>query len=252
MKRVMGYVLLGLLAYVGFVVATFPAERALVLLKQQAPAQTKSLRATGISGSVWSGQAGVLEFQGQRVDKLHWQLKPWTLVTGALALDLQLTGKEMNGNAGLSLSPDGSVLFSAVDLRLPADRVSSLLNLPVDLGGRFSLQLDEAQLQGDKLQSISGELDWQRAAVIKPLAQSLGEYHATLSTDDKGIQAVVKDKGGPLQLAGQATLNPDGRYRFDGTVLVRDTQQTMLVQGVRALGRPASDGRVPLKYNGKL
>lgn len=252
MKRIIGYAAFGLVAYVGLLVATFPADRALAMLKEKAPAETQAIRVAGLTGSVWSGKIGVLQINGQRLDRVTWQLKPWHLLTGSLGLSLNLAGKEINGTAELSLNSNGLIHLSEVDLRLPGDRLSDALNLPVDLGGLFTIQLDEAQLQGNKLLSITGQLSWSRAAVISPIAQSLGEYHAVLSSDDNGIHAEINDVNGPLQLAGIATLATDGRYKFDGTVLVRDTEEIMLVQGVRALGRPASDGRVPLKYSGKL
>ncbi len=252
MKRIAVYLVFGLLAYMGLLIASFPADRALALLKEQAPAQTQAIRVAGLTGTIWSGKVGVLQINDQRLDRVAWQLKPWSLLMGGLGLSLNLEGKEVNGTAELHLSHDGLVQLSEVDLRLPGDRVSSLLNLPVDLGGLFTIQLDEASLQGNKISSVTGQLGWQRAAVISPIAQSLGEYSAVLSSDETGIRADIKDLKGPLQLAGLATLDTEGRYKFEGTVLVRDTQETMLVQGIRALGRPASDGRVPLKYSGRL
>jgi len=252
MKRVVGYVVLGLLAYVAFLIATLPAEQALVQLKAQLPAETKTLRAAGLSGSIWSGRADVLEVAGQRLDKVRWQLKPWSMLGGKLGLVLFLDGKEIAGQADLVVSQDGTVALADVDLRLPADRLSTMFKLPVGLGGQFTVKLDNAQLQGNQLQRINGVVGWQRAAVIEPLAQTLGEYTATLTSDESGIKADVKDVSGPLQLAGEATLTPDGRYAFNGTVLVRDRSQAMLVQGVQALGRPGADGRVPIKYSGRL
>ena len=137
-------------------------------------------------------------------------------------------------------------------MRLSAAEVSTLFKTPVDLGGQFELQLQRAQLLGQTIQAAEGTIRWQRAALTSPVVQPLGEFVAQLTTEESGIKGQVKDEGGPLQLDGVVLLTPEGAYSFSGSVSVRDPQQKLLVQGVRAMGRPGQDGRVPLRYSGKL
>ena len=248
MKRIVAYVVLGLLAYVGFLLSTFPAERAFAMLNQQLP----NLRAAGLSGTAWSGQASILQIQGQNLEKLQWQLKPWSVLFGQLELDVQLDGADVAGQASIGLQPDGAIQLTDVDLRLSAAEISTQFQVPVDLGGQFIVQLQSAKLMGQKILSAEGLVRWQRAALVSPFAQPLGEFVAQLSTEADDIKAQVKDEGGPLQLDGVASLKSDGGYNFNGSVSVRDTQQQLLVQGVKAMGRPGSDGRVPLRYSGRL
>ena len=248
MKRIVAYVVLGLLAYVGFLLSTFPAERAFAMLNQQLP----NLRAAGLSGTAWSGQASILQIQGQNLEKLQWQLKPWSVLFGQLELDVQLDGADVAGQASIGLQPDGAIQLTDVDLRLAAAEMSTQFQVPVDLGGQFIVQLQSARLMGQKILSAEGLIRWQRAALVSPFAQPLGEFVAQLSTEAEFIKAQVKDEGGPLQLDGVASLKSDGSYNFNGSVSVRDSQQQLLVQGVKAMGRPGSDGRVPLRYSGRL
>jgi len=114
------------------------------------------------------------------------------------------------------------------------------------------VQLQSAQLMGQSILSAEGMIRWQRAAVTTPFVQPLGEFVAQLSTEDESVKAIVKDEGGPLQLDGVANLKSDGAYDFAGSVSVRDSQQQLLVKGVMAMGRPGTDGRVPLRYSGRL
>ncbi len=229
MMRVVGYIMLGLLAYAAFLVATFPATQAVALLQQQLP----NVRAAGVSGSAWSGEAAVLQLAGQNLKRVEWRVKPWRVLLGELEIDLQLDDADLSGHAGIALQPDGGVRLHDVDLRLAAPEVARLFNVPVGLGGQFDLQLQSAVLQGRTIQSAEGVLRWQRAAITAPLLQPLGEYVARLNTTAQGIQAQIKDDGGPLQLDGTALLSPAGAYNFNGAVAVRDPQQQMLVQGVR-------------------
>ena len=248
MIRIIGYVVLGLLAYAGFLLATFPAERAFALLSEQVP----NVRAAGLSGTAWSGQASVIQIQNQNLEKLQWQFKPWSVLFGQLEVDIQLDGADVAGQASIGLQPDGAIQLSDVDLRLAAAEISTQFQVPVDLGGQFLVQLQSAKLMGEKIQSAEGVIRWQRAAVISPFDQPLGEFVAQLSTEADGIKAQVKDEGGPLQLDGVAKLKADGSYNFNGSVSVRDNQQQLLVQGVKAMGRPGKDGRVPLRYSGRI
>jgi len=252
MMRIVAYIMLGLLAYGGFLLVTFPAERALALLGQQLP----NLRAAGVSGTAWSGQAAVLQLQNQTLEKLQWQLKPWSVLFGQLELDIKLDGSNVAGSARIGLQPDGAIQLTDVDMLLAAAEMSTQFQLPVDLAGQFIVQLQTAQLMGQKILSAEGVVHWQRAAVVAPFDQPLGEFVAQLSTDVEGdqveIRAQVKDAGGPLQLDGVASLNPDGNYKFNGSVSVRDAQQQLLVQAVKAMGRPGKDGRVPLRYAGRI
>ena len=248
MMRIVAYIALGLLAYAGFLVASFPAERAFVLLGQQVP----NLRVAGLSGTAWSGRADVLQLQDHKLEKLRWQLKPWSVLLGELDLDIELDSVDVAGNASIALSPDGGIELSDVDLRLAAAEMATLLRIPVGLGGQFIVQLQSAQLMGQSILSAEGMIRWQRAAVTTPFVQPLGEFVAQLSTEDESVKAIVKDEGGPLQLDGVANLKSDGAYDFAGSVSVRDSQQQLLVKGVMAMGRPGTDGRVPLRYSGRL
>jgi len=248
MMRIVAYVVLGLLAFAGFLLVTFPAERAFALLSEQAP----NVRAAGLSGTAWSGQAKVLQIDGRNLDKLQWQLKPWSVLFGQLELDIQLDGVDLAGRASIGLQPDGTIQLTDVDLTLAAAEMSALFKVPVDLGGQFLVQLQSAELLEKKIQSVEGVIRWQRAALISPFDQALGEFVAQLSTEAEGIKAQVKDEGGPLQLDGVAKLKAGGSYNFNGSVSVRDAQQKLLVQAVKAMGRPGKDGRVPLRYSGRI
>lgn len=247
MMRIVAYITLGLLAYAGFLLTTFPAERAFALLGQQVP----HLRASGLSGTAWSGKVALLQLQNHDLEKLQWQLKPWSILFGRLDLDIKIDSGDVVGSVRVGLQSDGGIRLTDVDMRLSATEVSTLFSVPVDLGGQFVVQLQSAQMMGNVLQSAEGLVRWQRAAVVVP-SQALGEYVAQLSTVDGAVQAQIKDEGGPLQLDGVANLKPDGRYDFAGAVSVRDPQQKLLVNAVAAMGRSGKNGRVPLRYSGKL
>ena len=81
----------------------------------------------------------------------------------------------------------------------------------------------------------------------------LGDFTAQMSSaDPEGIQGVLKDNNGPLMLEGIFSLQPDGRYRFNGQTAVRDTENRALRQAMNLLGPPGKDGRWTLSFSGVL
>jgi general secretion pathway protein N len=83
-------------------------------------------------------------------------------------------------------------------------------------------------------------------------AFALGDFYATFTTADKIIRGEIKDTGGPLDLTGTLTHDPDGRYGFSGELGVRDESNAELRQILGILGQPGTDGKWPLELTGSL
>lgn len=247
-KQLIAYVVLGLLAYLLFLVWTFPAERAAALIRTKAP----QLQLAGVTGTVWSGRAATLQYQGQRLSRFKWQFQPLALFTGRAQFAIAFDGEGRSGRADVGLSLDGSVVAQAVTAQLPIAELTPLFGVPVSLSGLIEVKLDELTVANDKIQSAQGEVQWRDAAVTSPVAQPLGAFSAQLTTEAAGIKAQLRDEGGPLQLDGTVRLINDGSYQFSAKVAVRDPQQVMLQQALQAAGRQEPDGRVLLEYNGRL
>lgn len=242
-KRVAGYVLLGLLAYAFFLIWTLPAERAVALVRKQAP----QLQLSGVTGTAWSGRAATLQYQTQQLPRFKWQLKPLALVMGRVEFAITFDGEGRTGAATVGRRFDGALVLNQVQATLPMAELGAALAL----NGQLEVKLDELTAKGGVIQSATGELHWRQAAMTTP-AQKLGEFSARISTDATGIKALIRDEGGPLQLEGNLRLTGNGSYQFNAKATVRDPQQTMLRQVLQSAGRQEPDGRVALEYNGHL
>lgn len=247
-KQLFAYTALGLIAYLLFLIATFPADRALALLRPQLP----QLQAAGVSGTVWSGRAAVIQYQGQRLARFTWQFQPLALLRGRAGFAIAFEGEGRSGSADVAITPGGTVTADALKARLPMAELSSLLQLPVELGGALDADLQRLEISGGRITRADGQLVLRNAAVTSPVAQPLGAFSAQLSSEDAGVRAQIRDEGGPLQLEGTLRLINDGSYQFSARASVRDPQQTMLKQVLSMAGRQEPDGRVALEYNGHL
>lgn len=247
-RKILGYSLLGLLAYLFFLVWTFPADRAMTLLRPQLP----QLQMTGVTGTIWSGRAATLHYQTQRFARFKWQFQPLALFKGRLGFAIAFDGDGRTGTASVGIRPDGTIVVSDVAARLPMVELSRQLGIPVSLSGLVEIALEEVTVSNKIVQSAQGALHWRDASMIAPVSQKLGSFSAEFTTEAEGIKGQIRDEGGPLQLDGVVRLTSDGSYQFSAKASVRDAQQTLLQQALRAAGPQEADGRVLLQYNGRL
>ena len=248
-------VVFGLLVYLVALVLTFPAERAYAHW-QASEYVDKRIALSGISGSVWSGKAGVALIQGQQLKDVEWTLHPWSLLFGQVGLGWRFQLPEAEGESGYvqadtALGLDGSVSVKQLEARLPAAWVAAMAKAAVVRpSGVVSANLSQLHWDGQSLVSAEGRLAWNGAGVniFKPVA--LGDLALSLETTDEAVKGVVSDGGGPLSLDGLLTVTPDGKYAFNRSLAARNSPD--LENALRTMGRAGTDGRIKLKRSGSL
>jgi general secretion pathway protein N len=245
----------GLLIYLVALVVTFPAERAYAHLQasEQAP---RGFALSGISGSVWSGQAGQALVQGQMLENVSWTLHPWSLLFGQVGLSWRFQLPESSAEGGYAqgateLGLDGNVAFSKLEARLPAGLIAGMAKAgALRATGTVNLNLQDVLWDGKTLRSATGRAVWSGAGItlFKPLA--LGDQAISLETTDDIVKGVLSDGGGALSLDGLLTVTADGKYEFNGSLAARNAPD--LQQALRSMGRPGADGRIKIKRSGTL
>lgn len=249
MKRIIGYTALGVVTYLGFLVATFPAERALNTMRDKIP----NVYFQGVSGSVWSGHANTLQLKDQSFEQVDWRLRILPLLIGRLQLGFEFDGNRRTGEGVAALSADGSVNFHDVDVRLPMADVDQYLGLgPLALNGTVELKFEFANFEQSRLKAAIGTIRWQNAALPGSPPLDLGSFELTLSNDEGNVKGVLKDTGGPVQLEGTVRLQPDGTYQFNGKIAARPNAAPALTQALALMGSPGADSKIPLQYRGHL
>jgi hypothetical protein len=250
MKRWIGYGLLGLFAYLVFMLIQFPATALFDWISQRAP----EFSVQNMHGSVRQGSARGVRLRGVQFESLSWQLHFLPLLLGRLEYQFNLTepGSRLQGKIATSF--DRHLSLGDVKGSLPLTKLSALTerhSLPLD--GQVELDIAELQLNAaGLLRSVSGTIRLLSAhtTLTKPL--ELGNFNIELSTQDQDIIGNVKDNGGPLEFAGNLTLTQDGSYRFSGQAAVRDENNRELRQALSLLGRPSGDGKWKINLAGTL
>lgn len=241
----------GLLAYVAFLVLTFPAERVYAYWKSQAAAPA-GFAVGGITGSVWDGRADVVMIDGRRLEAVTWRLHPWALLTGKVAADWSLKVADGFGRGDAAASLGGTLSMDAVEARLPLAQLPGRMVATLRPTGTLNLNLRDVEWNGEALVSAQGRLVWSGAGVNLLQEMALGDLSLDLETTSDGeVKGVLADGGGPLQATGLLTLKADGSYDFTGSFAARGNEPK-LAQALRALGRQGPDGKVQVSQKGTL
>ena len=253
MKGFWRYLLFGLTAYLIFLLITFPAQRAYVLVRPYLEQLPATADIHGIEGYLFSGYAQSVVIDGKPVGSLNWELSPWSLAKGQLATAwlLQLQDGFLQG--GASMDMDGAVTLYDLDGRVPAALVHKYTPLfPITLDGQLSLNLGEVKITGG-IPEISGVAVWHQAMVNLPQQLKLGDLKMDLIPGENGGTVInVNDSGGPLQAEGKLSLDNNRRYRVRLQLAARDRKDKNLNQALTMLGTPDTNGKVNINLSGQL
>ncbi len=236
-------------AYVVFLVMTAPAALTFDKLRPRiAP-----LNLSDVSGTLWSGHAGALNYAALRLSDLDWSIHPFGLLLGRLESRLTLKDNALHGSVTVGRTLGGTVYLTDLEgtAELQALQSSGLLKIMLPVTGQAQLALDKLRYSDDKLTAAEGSIEIKDAKTLVPQL-ALGDFHIELETQQAGIKATLTDRGGPLRAQGMAMISPDGRYQFTGTFSPRDPNQTNLLQYLRMMGPMGTDGRVSVNTNGHI
>ena len=236
-------------AYLVFLIATVPAPLVLNKLGERlAP-----LTVYDVTGSLWSGHAGTVNYTAMRLVNLDWSLHPLALLLGRLETGWSLDDPALRGNGALGRTLGGTRYLANVQAtaELQALQSSGLLNIILPVNGQVRFALNTLRYSDGKLSAAEGDIDIKNVATTVP-ALALGDFHIKLETQQAGIKATLNDVKGALRAQGVALIKPDGSYQFTGNFSARDSSQANLQQYLRMLGRMGPDGRVNVTTNGHL
>lgn len=253
MKRLLGYGLLGVLAFVLFLLLLAPATLVTDRLAERLP----GFSAQTVEGSATEGSARGVQWRGIRIERLTWNWQALALPTGWLEFRLDADDPESQSNVSGNVAVNPGRRLRGHDLmgQLPIARLAALMGLSkLPLQGVVKFSLRELVLNAEgRPQTADGIIYLLNARTTLGQPLNLGDFtvHLTPATPES-IQGIVKDNDGPLALAGTLNLSPDGRYRFTGQAAVRDASNPALRQVLDLLGPPGSDGRWALNFSGVL
>lgn len=248
MKRVWPLLVIGALAYLLVLVVTFPAARLTPLLERQ----VAGLSLHAITGSVFSGQAGQLVYQGFDFGELTWQFRPAALLLGRMAYHLELVGSANPGHADIAFSPWGHVYGKDIELLLSPDLlVKHYSQVPVRTSGELRLQIDAFRLAGGFPEDVAGLISWEDGVILDPIEIILGDVSMAVKSQQGALLGSLVE-GGRLEAAGEMQLFADGRYDVNLRILPDNEMSDETLATLEMLGQMQSDSSLLFKASGQL
>lgn len=248
MKNVWRYIATGIAAYFLILLATFPVARLADTLERR----VNGLDLHAITGSVFSGHAGRLVWQGNDLGAVEWRLQPLRLLLGAAEYRLELQHPQASGSTRLGMTLTGKVYGRELDLRLvPDSMINRFSPVPVSAGGELSVRLEHFVPAGKVPVEVRGMLAWRAAIITDPLEIQLGDIEFSLNSVDDALAATVT-QGGTLGASGDITVSDNGRYTVDlllqpGALVTSETLGLLETVAHRKLG-----GKYQLTASGSL
>lgn len=252
MRRWWHYLLLGLVAWLLFMVWRLPAGVAYAMVAKEQPWPVELV---GLHDTVWDGGALQLQYQGRFVASTSWQVSPWGLLLGRLDASIRLLGNDSELEARLEMPvTGGEVALSNIRGRLPLSLLQQYLTMiPLPLKGEASLKLDQLALDAEgRVLAAQGRIVWYRAGVQMAEVVPLGDLQMNLKSVEGGIEGNISDSGGPLQLNATLRLDTSGGYRLTGSVSPNEGAAESLRGMLPMLGQADNQGSYPLNFSGSL
>ncbi|MDE1340115.1 type II secretion system protein N [Vibrio aestuarianus] len=243
---------LSLLAFTTSLVAHIPAS----FVVSQAP-MPPELRITGIAGTIWSGSAQQIFWQGQNIGDLKWDIQLSSLFVAKLEAAVRFgRGSDMGvrgkGNVGLSLSGPyaENLVLSAATKQLTAALV---LPFPIDLQGQLELSLKQYQYSSPWCESAQGTLAWTDSKIGTPLGElSPGPVVADLTCQANDVALTGQQSSAQVSSDFSAQLKPDMNYSFQAWFKPEAQFPSEMGEQLKWVGNPDNQGRYQFQYQGQL
>lgn len=247
------YAGLGLLAYLIFLIARFPAATAYAL-SQEHTALGTAVSLSGLEGTVWSGRAEELVAEGMSLGRVDWELNPWSVLRARADVDWRMYGERHAGEGRAIVGPGGEVSLQGMRGNMRAEQFTPFFaNLPLRLTGDVQVQVEDLRVEPGERFAALGELHWQEAALTAPQPMQLGSLRIkSVPTEDGGSRLNVSDTGGPLAIQGVIQVGPDGTYRTSLTMSARASADKGLASALGFFGPRDRSGRVRVSQTGRI
>lgn len=256
MKTGIQLTLLGLAAFLVFLVVSAPAAILTKSIEHYTPAYFQN-----VTGTLWNGRAGGLQISGINAGPVTWKIHPASLLRGVLSITLQLgrqtPATQLRGNADIEASLSGVVTVKQAHLGTDATWAFARAAIPIAATGQLALDIDRLVVDPQKpLPKIQADVQWLNAGVSYPSVYDLGAYRLQLAhqpeDEPQTIVGTIHDIDSPLKINGTVQLDTGYNYTLNVNVNTTPAAPADLQRVLPLLGNQKPDGSVDIWRRGNL
>jgi len=195
-------IVVGLTVGVVGLILMFPAR---VAYQWFAPSQVVM---SGISGTVWRGQAREATVDGFYLRDLKWRFRPLSLFTAkiGLSIDTRFVSGFATGDIAIGMS---TVIAKNLQANLPIGAIQTAAAFGAT-GGSVSADITELKLDDGLPVVADGSLKIVGLTLPMVQRQPRGGFKAEMFTTETGISASIHNASAGIDLAGSLQLANDG------------------------------------------
>lgn len=250
MKKKFAIVVVFLMTYLGFLVATLPAT----LLFNQI-SLPKNLSLSGVRGSVWHTNIDQVVVGEMAIKQIQTELNFWSLFTLAPQLSVTFGDSFLAGPEGefdITLSQE-KIEIDDLILLLKANEIAQQLTLPLPVTAKGSVEITLLHAAIDledknKCTTATGLVTWSKAGVLA-LAENidLGNFNAEIACEDGALALLLSPKN-DLGVTLNAYVRQGGKISGNGFLKPGTKFPQQLNSALSFLGRKDSKGRYRLSF----
>lgn len=205
---------------------------------------------SGISGTIWRGEAREATANGFYLRDLSWRFRPLDLFTAKLgySIESKFASGFITGDFAIGF---GSVRARNLQATLPLGAIQYLAAM-TGASGSVTANIAELQLKDGLPVHADGSLEIAGLTLPYVQREPLGGFKAEMFTNDAGITASMEDTAAVIDLAGSLQLAADGAYEFYAQIGTNDSTPARLSENLSMIG-PANDrGQHEIRRSGTL
>ena len=248
-KRMLLYVVLGLVFYLLFLIIQIPASWFAWGLNQYSHG---AVRLDPLGGSLWSGNGRLVIYYPQTVPhdfgQTEWSINPGWLFTGRVQMHWRTESPDRRIDTVLRFGGNQTQLLET-QAALPASAVSAFYP-PASLispQGQVSLRTGKLVIGGGL--TGNAEIQWQNASSALSSVQPLGTYRLEVSGAGETATLRLTTMQGVLELSGQGQWQAKtGQVQLTGSAVPRE-RAAELEPLLKLMGNDQGAGRRALAFN---
>jgi len=235
----------GLVTFLAGTLMTLPAR---LVSHWFAPDQ---IRFSGVTGTIWRGQAAEGSANGAYFSDLMWTYKPSQLFSGKLAFDTSVNtvAGPIQGNVSLAINNVFYIRDLTGNLNIAQLHPTFLKNR---IDGQLNIDFQSVALRNGFPASAEGLIGVSGLVVGMFGSAPIGDFDAVINDNENGISAVVKDAGAVITLNGTILLDEDRSYLFTGKIGATPDTPPQINQNFQFLGSPDASGLYDFRFEGTL
>ena len=239
-------VVAGIATFLIGLIISFPAR---VAYQWLVPAE---LKLSGISGSIWRGNATQGYAGGVYLTNLRWNFQPLGLLTGKVEFATSSNPASGFLDADIAFGMGGSVTMSDVTGAVAIANLADVFPF-AGIEGDVSLEFEELVIKNGVPIEAVGTVNIANLVSRYLSPTTLGDYRAEFQTAEDAILGSVHALSGVLELKGSTIkLTEDGEYEFAGQVLAKPVAPAAIRQQLQFLGTPDARGFRDFLLPGRL